>query len=110
MLFQHEICDIFKATHSHILGHHVQELEISILWTNKYYLSVCVYTFLQHGLRLGGGKVGVFNRYSLLISHELKKMLIVNFSIVKLLTATSVNLFRFPFFFWETLKSSPNRT
>ena len=60
---------------------------------------MCVYIFLQHGLRLGRGKVGVFNRYSLLISHELKKMLIVNFSIVKLLTATSVNLFRFPFFF-----------
>ena len=33
----------FKATHSHILAHHVQELEISILWTNKYYL--CVFIF-----------------------------------------------------------------
>jgi len=60
---------------------------------------VCVYIFLQHGLRLGRGKVGLFHGYSLLISHELKTMLIFNFSIVKLLTATSVNLFRFPFFF-----------
>ena len=61
-------------------------------------ICVCVCVFLQHGLRLGRGKVGVFHGYSLLISPELKKMLIVNFSIVKLLTATSVNLFRFPFF------------
>ena len=58
---------------------------------------MCVYTFLQPCLRLGRGKVGVFHGYSL-ISPELKKMRIVNFSIVKLLTATSVNLFRFPFF------------
>ena len=55
------------------------------------YLCVCMFIFLKNGLRLGRGKVGVFHGHSLLISPELKKMLIVNFSIVKLLTATSLN-------------------
>ena len=73
-----------------MLAQHVQELGISKLGTSKFLLCV-FFTFLQHGLRLGRGKVGVFHGHSLLISPELKKMLIVNFSIVKLLITNSLN-------------------
>ena len=55
------------------------------------YLYVCVFISLQHGLRLGRGRVGVFHGHYLLISPESKKMPIVNFSTVKLLITTSLN-------------------